>query len=174
MSAAFQANKSDPRFLEKMRGLSSTAARIRALHEKGLTKSEIVAYLNAHFKEPGRPHAFRYQHVYNVLAQSRPRARPGEMAGRAQGESIPDRIDLYVDSAGRVVIPAIFRSAMEIEAGDRLMARVVDGELRLITPKMGIRRAQRIIRETIPTDVSLVDELIEERRREFEREMSDD
>jgi hypothetical protein len=30
-----------------------------------------------------------------------------------------------------------------------------------------------MVRETIPGDVSLVDDLLEERRREFEREMED-
>ncbi len=59
---------------------------------------------------------------------------------------------------------------MQVKEGDRLMARVVDGELRLITPTMGIRLAQKIVRETIPGDDSLADALIEDRRREFEQE----
>ena len=39
---------------------------------------------------------------------------------------------------------------MQVKDGDRLMARVVDGELRLITPEMGVRKAQKMVRETIP------------------------
>ncbi len=86
---------------------------------------------------------------------------------------LPERLDLQLGPGGRVVIPAVFRAAMQVKEGDRLMARVVDGELRLITPRMGVKLAQKMVRETIPGDDSLVDTLLEERRREFEREMED-
>lgn len=86
----------------------------------------------------------------------------------------PDRIDLQLGPGGRVVIPAVFRRAMHVKEGDRLMARVVDGELRLITPKMGIRLAQKIVRETIPGNDSLVDALMEDRRREVADEFGED
>ena len=87
--------------------------------------------------------------------------------------TLPDRIDLQVGPGGRVIIPAAFRDAIEAEEGDRLMARVVDGELRLITPEMAIRRAQKWVRETIPAGVSLVDDLIEMRRQEAADEFKD-
>ena len=86
---------------------------------------------------------------------------------------LPERLDVQVGPGGRIVIPAVFRAAMQVKEGDRLMARVVDGELRLITPKMAIAWAQKMVRETIPEGVSLVDDLLEERRREFEDEMKD-
>jgi AbrB family looped-hinge helix DNA binding protein len=85
---------------------------------------------------------------------------------------LPERLDLQVGPAGRIVIPSVFRDAMQIREGDRLMARVVDGELRLISPSMAVRLAQKLVRETIPGDDSLADELIEERKREFKRELS--
>ncbi len=88
--------------------------------------------------------------------------------------ALPERLDVTLGPGGRVVIPAVYRKVMQVKEGDRLLARVVDGELRLITPKMGIKLAQKIVRETIPGDDSLAEALIEERRREFEREMSDD
>jgi hypothetical protein len=53
------------------------------------------------------------------------------------------------------------------------MARVVDGELRLITPIMSVRLAQKMVRETIPGDESLVDALMEFRRREVADEFGD-
>lgn len=87
-------------------------------------------------------------------------------------QTLPDRIDLQLGPGGRVVIPAVFREAMQVKEGDRLMASVVDGELRLITPAMGVKLAQKMVRETIPGDDSLADSLIEDRRREFEDEMS--
>ncbi len=84
--------------------------------------------------------------------------------------ALPERLDLTLAPGGRIVIPAVFRKAMGVKEGGRLMARVVDGELRLLTPEMGLRRAQRIAREMIPTDVDLVEDLLEMRRREVEDE----
>lgn len=161
--------------LRKIRSLPTTSARIRALHAAGLKKGEIVRYLNAHFREPSRPHDYRYQHVHNVLSQD-PATRKGNTATKKEEDgpaALPERLDVYLDSAGRIVIPAVFRSAMQVKEGDRLMARVVDGELRLVTPKMAIAWAQKMVRDTIPGDVSLVEDLLEERRREFQREMED-
>jgi AbrB family looped-hinge helix DNA binding protein len=166
----------DPVLLAEMQKLPNTSARIRALHAHGMKKADIVRYLNAHFREAGRPHDFRYQHVHNVLAYSSGRAesKPQVSGFEEQGQpKLPERVDVQIDSAGRVVIPAIFREAMQVKEGDRLMARVVDGELRLITPRAAVRLAQKFVRETIPGDDSLADALIEERRREFEREMTD-
>ena len=62
---------------------------------------------------------------------------------------------------------------MGVNEGDRLMAKVVEGELRLITPEMAIRRAQEWVRQTIPPDVSLVDDLLEMRRQEVADELKD-
>jgi bifunctional DNA-binding transcriptional regulator/antitoxin component of YhaV-PrlF toxin-antitoxin module len=86
---------------------------------------------------------------------------------------LPDRIDLQLGPGGRVVIPAVYRKAMQVKEGDRLMARVVDGELRLLTPEMAIRRAQKWVRETIPPEVDLVADLLEMRRQEVEDELKD-
>jgi antitoxin PrlF len=87
------------------------------------------------------------------------------------GSELPERININLGPGGRVVIPAIFRKAMKVSEGDRLMARVVDGELRLITPEMSIKRAQRMVRETIPEGVDLVADLFEMRRQEVEDEL---
>lgn len=86
---------------------------------------------------------------------------------------LPERLDVQVGPGGRIVIPAVYRAAMEIGEGDRLLASMVDGELRLISPKMAVRRAQKLVRELIPGDDSLADALIADRRREAERETAD-
>lgn len=86
--------------------------------------------------------------------------------------ALPERLDLKLGPGGRVVIPAVFRKAMRVKEGDRLMASVVDGELRLITPEMSIKLAQKIVRETIAGDVSLVDTLMEMRRQDYEDELA--
>ena len=71
---------------------------------------------------------------------------------------------------GRVVIPAALREALGLKDGDVLIASADRGELRLLTIPAAVRRAQAIVREFVPEDVSLVDELIEDRRREVESE----
>jgi bifunctional DNA-binding transcriptional regulator/antitoxin component of YhaV-PrlF toxin-antitoxin module len=99
--------------------------------------------------------------------------------GFAEGQQafepeLPERIRLTLGPGGRVVIPAVYRKAMQIEPGGELMARFVDGELRLITPQMAIKRVQRIVRETIPADADLVADLFEMRRQEVADEFGED
>lgn len=73
---------------------------------------------------------------------------------------------LKVNENGRVVIPAEFRRALGINSGDEVIARVEDDELRIMTVKARIARAQRLVRQYIKPGRSLADELIAERRRE--------
>ncbi len=73
---------------------------------------------------------------------------------------------LVIGADGRVVIPAEMRAAMQIGADGKVTARVTDGELHVIAPQVAIRRVQEMVRNTIPADVSLADELIAERRAE--------
>jgi hypothetical protein len=62
------------------------------------------------------------------------------------------------------------RAAMGVGEGDMLSGRIIDGELRLLSKEAAVRKAQELVRQYIPEGVSLVDELIEERRAEAARE----
>jgi AbrB family looped-hinge helix DNA binding protein len=73
-----------------------------------------------------------------------------------------------VGEGGRVVIPATLRKAMGVSIGDELIVRLVDGELRMLTPRQAVRLAQSLVRQFVPKGSRLVDELIEERRKEDE------
>jgi antitoxin PrlF len=77
---------------------------------------------------------------------------------------------LRVNQNGRVVIPAEFRKMLGIRAGDKVIARVVDDELRITTMRARIARAQQSVRKYIKPGRSLTDELIAERRREAQSE----
>jgi AbrB family looped-hinge helix DNA binding protein len=77
---------------------------------------------------------------------------------------------LRVNENGRVVIPASFRKALGIKAGDEVLLRMEEDELRITTMKKRIERAQRHARKYVKPGVSLVDELIAERREAAERE----
>jgi bifunctional DNA-binding transcriptional regulator/antitoxin component of YhaV-PrlF toxin-antitoxin module len=68
-----------------------------------------------------------------------------------------------------VVIPAAFRNALGLRAQDVLFAHIENGEIHLLTATAAMRRAQAIVRRFVPPSVSLVDELIEERRGEAAR-----
>jgi AbrB family looped-hinge helix DNA binding protein len=79
-------------------------------------------------------------------------------------------VRLRLNENGRVVIPAAFRKALGIKPGDEVILRVDDGELRITTMKQRMERAQRRARQYVKPGVSLVDELIAERREEAKRE----
>jgi len=139
-------------------GLKTTSDKIRALNRVGWPRSKIADALK-----------IRYQHVRNVLVQDEARA------AKAASDSVrpfqlpkPTKIRLGPD--GRVVIPAAFRDALGLSEGAVLFASVEDGEIHLLTTAAAVRRAQALVREFVPEGVSLVDELIEDRRREVERE----
>jgi AbrB family looped-hinge helix DNA binding protein len=83
---------------------------------------------------------------------------------------MPERIRIKVPANGRVVIPAEFREALGIAKGGELIFRWEDDELRIATMKRNIERAQRHVRQYVKPGVSLVDELIADRRREVARE----
>jgi AbrB family looped-hinge helix DNA binding protein len=69
-----------------------------------------------------------------------------------------------------VVIPASFRKALGLHAGDEIVLRIEDDELRITTLKRRLERAQRRIRGYVKPGTSLVDELITERREAAKRE----
>ncbi len=75
-----------------------------------------------------------------------------------------------IGSNGRFVIPAEYRKALGVEAGDELVVRLEDGELRLSTRKLALERAQDLVRRYVPAGVSLSDELLAERREAATKE----
>jgi len=77
---------------------------------------------------------------------------------------------LRVNENGRVVIPASFRKALGINAGDEVLLRIEDDELRITTLKRRLERAQRLVRKHVRPGTSLVDELIAERREAAKNE----
>jgi AbrB family looped-hinge helix DNA binding protein len=77
---------------------------------------------------------------------------------------------MKMSDGGRVVIPVEIRRALGLKEGDTVFWELVDGEARLTTRRERLRRIQDLVRQYVPADVSLVDELIAERRAEATRE----
>lgn len=75
-------------------------------------------------------------------------------------------ISVKLGRAGRLVIPARFRKAIAISEGDDLVMRLADEKIELFSQKQAVKYAQKLVREYIPEDKSLVDELLEERRED--------
>src|SRR6202171_4135747 len=83
-------------------------------------------------------------------------------------------VKVRVGSDLSIVVPPTLSEALGLKEGDVLFARVQDGEIHLLTPTAAMRRAQAIVREFVPEGVSLVDELLEDRRREVEAERQEE
>jgi AbrB family looped-hinge helix DNA binding protein len=82
---------------------------------------------------------------------------------------------LKIGEAGRLVIPAEMRAAMMVKPGDTVTAEVVEGELRIMSRAVvldRIRSEARKFKERHP-GVSVVDELIAERRAEAQKELEE-
>jgi bifunctional DNA-binding transcriptional regulator/antitoxin component of YhaV-PrlF toxin-antitoxin module len=139
--------------------LSTKSAKIRALAAAGVKRADIARYLD-----------IRYQHVRNVLTQSVPRAASAVSANGEGEAGAEERVRITVGPGGRIVIPAALRAKMGAEEGRALVAHLVGGELKLATPATLMRRAQKLVRDLLPDDVRLAEELIAERRREAEKE----
>lgn len=69
-------------------------------------------------------------------------------------------------SGGRVQLPADVRRALSLSDGDTVLIEVVDGEVHLRPMRAAIRRIQDRTRPFRIEGVSVVDELIADRRRE--------
>jgi AbrB family looped-hinge helix DNA binding protein len=80
-----------------------------------------------------------------------------------------ETLEVTVGPQGRLVIPASLRRRLSIEPGEVLIARAEEDRLVLERRKAILARLRERLR-VVPTDVSLVDELIAERRKEAERE----
>jgi len=75
-----------------------------------------------------------------------------------------------INENGRIVIPAAIREALGIAAGDELILRLHDNELRITTMRQRVQSAQQLVHQHVKPGRSLVDELIAERRKAARRE----
>ncbi len=82
-----------------------------------------------------------------------------------------EAIEVTVGPQGRLVVPAVLRRQLGIEAGDVLVARAEEDRLVLERRQAILSRLRRRY-ANVPADVSLADDLIAHRRDEAEHERS--
>lgn len=144
---------------EVVAGLTTKAEKIRALFRAGYSRSEIAEFVGT-----------RYQHVRNVLVQSgfmeTQLSRPMPAEDAESKDSVPVLVRTAIGPGGRVVIPAAYRKALEVDEGDYIVMQMDGDELRVVNDEKEFERARAVLAKYVPEGVSLVDELIAERRRE--------
>ena len=74
-----------------------------------------------------------------------------------------------IGEGGRLVIPAAYRKALSLKPGDEVLLTLEDGEIRVVSTRQAIARAQALVRRYIPKGRDLSGELIKERREEVAR-----
>jgi AbrB family looped-hinge helix DNA binding protein len=79
-------------------------------------------------------------------------------------------VSTKIAAGGRIVIPADFRRELGADVGDEIILRIVEGEIHILTRSQAVRKAQALVRKSIPAGRSLVKELLQERRKDAKRE----
>ena len=70
-------------------------------------------------------------------------------------------------NGNRVVIPTAIRKSLGLQIGDAVTLVLQDnGEVQLLTQSEAVRQAQALVRQHVPKERSLVEELLTERREE--------
>jgi len=145
--------------------LASKSEKMRVLARAGFSRGDIARFLGT-----------SYQFVRNVLVREEARAAqelapslaPAPPASPAASEATGNKVKVGPD--GKIVLPTAVCRALRLNEGDVLFVSTEEGEIHLMTKPAAVRRAQAMVRQFVPAGVSLVEELLEDRRREVERE----
>ena len=158
---------------EVVAGFQTKSDKIRELAKAGYSRSEIADFLG-----------IRYQFVRNVLVNDKRVGRTApsiqRAATRSKAHSVAHEPDvsrpasLRVEADGRVSVPKGLCQALGLKEGDPVIVAVEEDAIRLMGVPAAVKRAQAIVRRFVQPGVSLVDELLAERRAEAKREDSND
>ena len=75
-----------------------------------------------------------------------------------------------IQRGGRITIPSEMRRQLGLSIGDTVVLDMSDDDVRLRSLKQVVKDIQAMVKPYIPKGVSLVDELIKERRAEAAKE----
>ncbi len=171
MSQYMPKTPKDPEVRARMEAIAapqaSTSKKIRALHAAGYSRSAIAGFLRK-----------GYQHVRNVLTTA-PAATPpaagvaetmsAETCAASDGDTANCGV-FEVDGDGRITLSPTLLKAVDGMPSRRVPWRLENGELILMSVEAASRQIDRLMGVLKRRPGSAVDELIAERRAEFERE----
>jgi AbrB family looped-hinge helix DNA binding protein len=78
-----------------------------------------------------------------------------------------------INANGRIVIPKEMREALGARPGDEVLLRLDEAGIVIYTQARALAAIRAELRRRVPGGVSLADELIADRRAEFEREAAE-
>jgi AbrB family looped-hinge helix DNA binding protein len=85
-------------------------------------------------------------------------------------DAMRDAFAVRVGPKGRIVVPAPLRRELGMEEGADVVVRA-EGERLVVEPRaVVLDRLRAVVRDAVPADVSLVDELLAARKEEARRE----
>lgn len=80
--------------------------------------------------------------------------------------SQPKNYAIALEDEGRLSIPKKVQEILNLTSGDRLILTVQnDGKMQLVSLKQQVKKMRGLLKDTSP-EINLVDELIQERRKE--------
>ena len=125
-------------------------------------RAERREVIERYVAENGNPNtaATQYQHWKKHYEAMRKGSEPAP-SGRPRTVGLQP---LRIAPDGRVLIPLEMREAMALEDGDRVLARVEEGELRLVSPTVAVQRIQSRMRKYRKPGESVVDRVLADRR----------
>jgi bifunctional DNA-binding transcriptional regulator/antitoxin component of YhaV-PrlF toxin-antitoxin module len=153
-------------FLSLTQGLPTKSEKIRTLARHGAKTADIARFLE-----------IKYTHARNVLKDAG--LHPVNRQQNTQAQPIKDTpisttsLWVEIDPQGRVQLPEHMLETLGMRDGSRVMIRLKEDRLEIVSQKTAWSDIHKLIREKVPEGVSLVDELIAERRREAQRELEE-
>jgi AbrB family looped-hinge helix DNA binding protein len=75
-----------------------------------------------------------------------------------------------VETTGRIVIPGNMRERLGMKIGETVYLRETENSIEVTTSRAALRRIQNSLKGRIPEEMSVVDELIVDRRQAAEYE----
>jgi hypothetical protein len=156
---------------------ATTSDRIRALAAAGAPRAEIARFLGK-----------RYQHVRNVL-EGDAQSGGGYQLGRADLSGVgeePARFDrsdekafverrgrgafwLRVRQDGSIYLPKEVMEALDAPPGERVFAKLEDGELKIISGERAMEQVREMVRKYVPEGVDVVESFLAERGAMWKR-----
>lgn len=132
-------------------GMTSKAAKVRALNEAGVSTGDISRYLD-----------IRYQHVYNVLlrAGAIEKTTPPREAKAPILSGGGDIIVGRVNETGAIELPAEIMERYGLAAGEPLYCRALDDGLAVLSRQAALEAITQAAREKMPEQAALLEALI--------------